>query len=398
MSESVASRSNRERKLAILLSRIPLDERIVALVRDLATAEIDWRSVMEEATRLQVDPAVLGNLRSTFQDELAPELLSEVVEREKLVRANALSQTLRVVDIYKSLKSAGVASLILKGPAISVLAYGDPSRRSFSDIDLIVKREDLPAAQRHLEARGYRPLFDPGTAESLVAGQHALEFEGPGPHVELHWALLPRHLKFDLHAGELWDEAITIECAGTPVQTISPHHLFLYLSAHGAKHEWMTFRWICDVAQLARTLTRADAATVIALAERTNTKRIVELALRLVRDTFGEEPSPFPRESFRTHSTTERLASVARGSFDSSIIGQPAILPASLSRLHPYAEPLAFWITSRERWRDRITCVSRFVFEPAPGQRQGNAMTRILRPFRLAGNAFVRAVRSSSRA
>ncbi|HVD61340.1 MAG TPA: nucleotidyltransferase family protein [Gemmatimonadaceae bacterium] len=393
MSESVASRGERERKLAIMLSRIPLDERIVARARDLAQSEIEWRSVMDEAARLQVDPAVLGNLKSLFAEEIGPELLDEVVRREQIVRANALSQTLRVVDVYKNLKSAGVPALVLKGPAISVIAYGDPSRRSFSDIDLIVKRKDLPAAQKHLEARGYRPLFDAATVESLIAGQHALEFEGPGPHVELHWALLPRHLKFDLLDSELWNEAITIECGGTPVQTIAPHHLFLYLCAHGAKHEWMTFRWICDVAQLARTLTRDDAAKVIALADRTNTRRIVALALRLVRDTFGDELSCFPPGSLDGDDTTDRLASVVSRAFDQSVIGYSALLPASLSRLHPYAEPLAFWIMSRERLRDRISCVTRFVFEPAPGDRQRSATSVFLRPLRLAGNVLIRVVR-----
>src|SRR5690349_7397059 len=128
MSESVATRGERERKLAIMLSRIPLDERIVARARELAQPEIDWHSVMDEAVRLQVDPAVLGNIKSLFSEEIGQELLDEVVRREQIVRANALSQTLRVVDVYKNLTSAGVPALVLKGPAISVIAYGDASR------------------------------------------------------------------------------------------------------------------------------------------------------------------------------------------------------------------------------------------------------------------------------
>src|SRR4029079_12255362 len=90
----------------------------------------------------------------------------------------------------------------------------------------------------------------------------------------------------------------TIRSTDIEMKALAPSHLFLYLCAHGAKHEWMLYRCICDVAQLLRRLSEQDAATVMALARRTHTKRIVSLALQLVRETFGDEPSPFSAGSF----------------------------------------------------------------------------------------------------
>lgn len=380
---------DRERKLAIILSRLPLDDGKVERAARLAVPETNWRSVIDNASLLQVEPVVLGNLRSLFAPQLGAELLAEVTQREQLSRANALAQTLRVVDMYKSLTEAGIDAMVLKGPAISIVAYDDASRRMFSDIDLVIKRDDLSAAQVHLQSGGYRPLFDARSAKSLIVGQHALEFEGPGPHVELHWSLLPRHLNFAVDADDLWREAVMIELAGAEVKTLAPHHLFLYLCAHGAKHAWMYFRWVCDIAQLTRRLTTHDANKVIELADRTHTRKLVALALRIVRDTFGEEPSPFPRDAFGLDATTERLSEVAQAGFNPAFAAR-SLLPERLARLHPYAAPLAYWLGSRERLRDRVTCVTRFVFESAPGDR-ASAMSVITRPLRLAMNLVRRA-------
>lgn len=382
---------DRERLLAIILSRLPLDDAMVEHARRLAVSETNWRSVIDNASALQVEPVVLGNLRSLFAVELGAGLLAEVTQREQLSRANALAQTLRVVDMYKSLAEAGIEAMVLKGPAISTVAYDDASRRMFSDIDLVIKRDDLSAAQAHLESRGYRPLFDARTADSLIVGQHALEFEGPGPHVELHWSLLPRHLSFAVEPDDLWREAVTIEIAGAEVRTLAPHHLFLYLCAHGAKHAWMYFRWVCDIAQLSRRLTKDDAKKVIELADRIHARKLVALALRIVRDTFGEEPSPFSHDAFGVEGSTKKLSEVAQASFNPAFADR-SVLPVRLARVHPYAGPLAYWLGSRERLRDRLICVTRFVFESAPGDTVG-VISVITRPLRLAMNLVRRAGR-----
>jgi hypothetical protein len=320
--------------------------------------------VIQRAAAWQVEPVLLGNLHTHFAANIPADLLAEIKRSEQQARAFAVSQTLRVADLVRSLHSAGVRVLVLKGPAVAIQAYGDCSRRTFADIDLIVKKEELAAAHEHLLARGYRPLFDSGATENLISGQHALEFEGRGPHVELHWSLLSRHLRFDLEPEALWNEAVKLDCGGSELEALAPHHLFLYLCAHGAKHEWIRFRWICDVAQLAHRLTPAQAQRVVSLAKETHTRRIVALPLRLVRELFGDESLPFARDAFGDDAAIDNLVAVAKARFGLGSGQSPSLLPRKLAALHPYAEPLAFWIRSRERLRDRIVCTARFAFEP----------------------------------
>ena len=47
-------------------------------------------------------------------------------------------------DLFRILEQfarAGIQSLLVKGPLVSVLAYGDPAVRSYVDLDLLVRRE-----------------------------------------------------------------------------------------------------------------------------------------------------------------------------------------------------------------------------------------------------------------
>jgi hypothetical protein len=131
------------------------------------------------------------------------------------------------------------------------------------------------------------------------------------------------------------------------------------------------------------------------LASRTNSRRIVALALQIVRETFGEEESPFPRNAFPADHNTSALAAVAKARFATTDGPVPEILPARLIALHTYAAPLAFWIRSRERRRDQLVCATRFVFEPAPRESGGGVFNTLMRPARLAANALFRAVHPS---
>jgi len=385
----------REKEVVAALSRLPVEPPALERVARLIGQGIDWNAVIDQAARWEVEPAVFGNLRGHFAQAVPKETLVAITERERAARAFALARTLQVVDVSRAFVKAKIPAIVLKGPALAIQAYGDCSRRTFVDVDLLVPKNDLSRAKKLIIERGYTPKFGEQMADRLVAGQHALEFSGYGPNIEVHWSLLSRHLRFDLDPDELWRDACKVECAGTEIDALAPHHLFIYLCAHGAKHEWMKFRWVCDVAQLATRLTAAEVERVIDLASRTNSKRIVALALRLVREIFGQDESPFSSAAFAGTGSIETLTEVAKSRIDWDREGDARIIPARIGMLHPYAEPLAFWMASRERRRDQALCAARFLFEPEPADRPAGPFEPLFRPARMAANALMRALHAS---
>jgi hypothetical protein len=382
-------------ELVIALSRTPVGDDARKRVRQLLGDDIDWNAVLALAAAWQVEATVLDNLRSDFAAAIREPLLTEIARLEQCARAFALSRTLVLMDLVKSLTRAGIPTIVLKGPAVAMAAYGDFSRRAFGDIDLLVRRGDLPSARDHVIARGYVAHYRPEMENGLIAGGHALEFSGSRTPVELHWSLISRHLNFDLGIDELWSGAHPIRCADSDMMVLAPEYLFLYLCAHGAKHEWASFRWICDIAQLAQRLSSTEAARVMDLAERSNARRILALALRLVRETFGEEYSPFPLEAFLPEGDTAALVALVRARLHPDDVVARPLVPARLAAIHPYFAPLVFWIRSRERTRDQLVCAARFLFIPAASDANGGSLSWMRRPIRLVAQALRRLVHAS---
>jgi len=274
----------RETELVIALSRIPVSAAARDRIGQLLGDTVEWDALFDLASRWQVEPTVFGNLRTQFAPAMPPTVLDDIAAREQKSRARAVSRTLLLMRLVSAFDQAGIHVIVLKGPAVAIAAYGDYSRRTFSDVDFLVRKEDLVAAREYLVGRGFTREYAPEMEGALIADQHALELADAIIKVELHWSLLSRHLHFDLDPSELWAKAHQVECMGAQMSVLAAEHQFLHLCAHGAKHEWMLFRWICDIAQLTRSLSEADVERVLVLAERCNAKRILSLALRIVRD------------------------------------------------------------------------------------------------------------------
>jgi hypothetical protein len=70
------------------------------------------------------------------------------------------------------------------------------------------------------------------------------------------------------------------------VPVLPAEHQLLFLAAHGAKHGWSCFGWICDLARFLQTIP-IDWARVFALAKPAGNRRVLAHALTLVQDFTG---------------------------------------------------------------------------------------------------------------
>jgi hypothetical protein len=374
---------------------MPVSKEARARVHRLLEGGVDWSLVLPLATKWRVEPTVFGNLGSEFSAAMPPGVRAELATLEKQSRAYAVSRTLVLMDVVSELARQGIPALVLKGPAIAIMAYDDCSRRIFADADLLVRRDDLGRARDILLGRGYAANFQPGSENALIGGQHALEFSDSRMAVELHWTLLSRHLRFNLNIDHLWDESVWIDCLGSKMRTLASEHHFLYLCAHGAKHEWALFRWICDIAQLSDRLTRAQAEKVVDLAGKAHARRLLAVGLRLVREMFADEVSPFPPGAYGPDRDTAQLVSLVTERLTRPDAMPRKLLPPRIAGIHRYMDPLAFWLASRERITDRVVCAAQFFFLPAAGDSGRSQMQRVFRPIRLAANAMRRIAHAS---
>src|SRR5262249_4618619 len=159
---------------------------------------------------------------------------------EKSARRSLL-MTSRLVALLKTLRGAGIDVMPLKGPVLAALAYGSVSLRQFDDLDILVRREDVPAAVAALAEAGYRGLLPdaPSRQQLLLECRNQLTLRGADRiEVELHWNVVPKMFPVCIDVDGLWRRSSRASPFGTDVTSPSVDDTVVLLGIHGAQHEW----------------------------------------------------------------------------------------------------------------------------------------------------------------
>ena len=106
--------------------------------------------------------------------------LRQWAAQERLVR--------ELEPISTLLGAAGHEIILLKGPYLATRFFGGMNRREFYDLDILIRREDLPAVERLLVRSGYIQKSSTLLNRSLTTYfTHAFDFVKPNVAVDLHW-------------------------------------------------------------------------------------------------------------------------------------------------------------------------------------------------------------------
>lgn len=188
--------------------------------------------------------------------ELPEVLLEPIAQLRSASRRALMVQVLETGRLQRVLSDAGIASMVIKGPALAVQTAGDPAARGAGDIDLLVDPHQVEAAHRLLLASGWslRPGYDvrPGTWawRHVMGAFNALTYDGPGSAVDLHWRLDPTLDALPTFA-QAWDRRVRVDLGGVTVDTLGHADLLAHTSLHAAKDSWRWMRSLVDVHRIA---------------------------------------------------------------------------------------------------------------------------------------------------
>jgi hypothetical protein len=176
----------------------------------------------------------------------------------------------------RALDEIGVDSLILKGPALDALLYGEDERRRYVDIDVLVSPSDLRAAERTLESLGYRNAGAHLGIDDVGGVVHAetwirLQSGSLTPQIELHRWFPGAQGRPDEVWAMLWSQRTQISLRGIPVWVLDVPGQAMQLATHLAQHgpryargAWelrlALERWPAEVWQRAADLARRIGA------------------------------------------------------------------------------------------------------------------------------------------
>ena len=340
-------------ELLLCCARTSIDSKTLERLRTLLRQDIDWHGVISTANRHGVLPLLYRSLSRSSPDAVPKAILDQLRESFRSNVPHSLLLTAELLKLLDLFAAHGINAIPFKGPVLAASVYKDLSLRPFSDVDVLVNREDLPKAGGLLASLGYRqPTADNGVASERDPDPEDVAYFEPkfyffvhqdqGKRVDLQWRVTDRYFSFSLEGGR--GRLVPVMVAGRSVLTFAPMDLLLILCAHGAKHQWQEIKWICDVAELLRTeKEKIDWRKLQQEASRQGVRRMLNLGLFLAHDLLGAE---LPVEVSKTVERDFRGGSVV-----SRIVSK--LFTESTEPFGDF-ELVIFYLRTMDRWQDRV--------------------------------------------
>lgn len=235
-------------------------------------------------------------------------LVRGVQERQRANAITALSLIAEMLRVTELLNAAGIESLVLKGPALSLQAYGDPAVRQYGDIDLLLRDRDIYRATEFLRESGCVPRIPLEViASGKIPGEYV--FSRNGLLAELHTERTLRYFPNPLAVEKLFARKARLELNGKGFATQSVEDALLSACTHGAKHFWQRLQWVADVAALLdRHRDSIDWDLTLRSARELGSERILRLGLLLAGQILGSPLPPTIEVASRRDSTAAKMA------------------------------------------------------------------------------------------
>jgi hypothetical protein len=253
-----------ELDLLLLCARWPQRPQDGELIRERSAGQLDWQRFLKLVQHHRLAPLVFHTWQPSVAEPRSAEcqaVLAELQQVSTLSAHQALRTVAELRRVVQEFRANHIAVRVLKGIPLAQSVFGDLSRRSPGDIDLLIDQSSILEADRVLRGFGYRGLFrihrfSPKPLAFYRAHWKDLAYRNPatGFEVDLHWRCfrnseMPGAGLCAAHGRE------GVAFGGFRVDTLSRMEGLLYLCVHGTLDGWLYLKSLVDVAAQVRTMT-----------------------------------------------------------------------------------------------------------------------------------------------
>jgi len=282
-----------ETELLIICARARLEPPDQARVDELLRGGLDWAELFRTAGMHGMLPLLYTHIAEV------PERFKtypHIWDLQDFYRRNAgrtLKLTGTLLGILRMFAAENIVGVPYKGPPLAARIYGNVARRQAGDLDILLRKSDVPRARDLLLSNGFTLRYPdtPGTRAFRFASRYSEELIAPDSvHIELHWAFANRDVPFTLTLEDMLPRLETVSVGGPSVPCFAAEDLLLVLCVHGAKHRWDRLEWIAGVGEMLRSMD-IDWDAAFSRAEEFRTRRTMLLGLSLAHELL-EAPLP----------------------------------------------------------------------------------------------------------
>jgi hypothetical protein len=279
-----------------LLAPDPAQDEHSSLLSQMDTEQ--WSMFIDEVYQQGIAPlfyTLLVNLNNSHG--------FEIPQKEKLHQTHistAAKNMLILVEtetILAALQLAGIPAAGLKGIYLLENVYPDIGARSMSDVDLLVKKQDLPKCLAVMHELGYQANSYFSLADKNIDTKHVPPMEKAGSHlVEVHWTLLEEDEPFTIDANALWKRVIPAKITNVDALALGVEDLVLHLCLHLTYQHYLQLglRGLLDIAMVIHKFqAQIDWGKLVEIAKSWGSERVTALTLKLVETQLNV---PIPPE------------------------------------------------------------------------------------------------------
>ncbi|MGM0874199.1 MAG: nucleotidyltransferase domain-containing protein [Bacillota bacterium] len=212
-----------------------------------------YNQLIEDIEYFSISPQVYFYLKQQDRLELTPQFFQNRLKNSfnQVLIQNLFikSQTEKILSTFDELS---IPAIPLKGVLFAEKYFGHVAARSTSDIDLLIKPDDLNNVIEYVKKLGY-------TIEEESAPDHfhcSLSKELPGSPipltVEIHWDIL-RENTSEFKIEEFWSQANPLK-QYKHIKELSDDHTFYMICLHAWRHNLDSMKHFLDIVQIINVL------------------------------------------------------------------------------------------------------------------------------------------------
>lgn len=236
-----------ENRLLLYCVQTEIPEVVLDEIRNLVGLSLDWEEILKSARWHGVAPLLYNNLKRIQKRRSIPQrVMDELRTAYNATLARNMYIYAELNSILGAFHEKKVEVILLKGAALAKTVYGDIGLRPMGDIDILVKKDDLPHAEKIITGLGYLFYSNGPEAEWFRENYYHLSYIHPEKNipVEIHWHIITkshpvrtRNIDTDI-IERWWERANTVEISGNKVLILCPDDLIFHLCLHFLKHRF----------------------------------------------------------------------------------------------------------------------------------------------------------------
>ncbi|MGA2427318.1 MAG: nucleotidyltransferase family protein [Candidatus Acidiferrum sp.] len=352
----------------------------VPRLNELFRKPLDWRRLLTLADEHGVLPLLTKHIALLDEGSTPAEVRRELRDAARAQTLFTLSLTAELFRVLDRFAALGIAALLTKGPVLSARCYGDPGLRQYTDLDFVLRDDDVHRATEAMMALSYEPKIPLKAIKATkVPGEYVFVQSGTKLLVEFHTERTFRYHPKPLSVDKLFQRQALVRFDGHDVPALSNEDELILICIHGAKHFWERLMWIADVAALVSRQT-IDWNRAMAAAREVQAERMLRVGLLLAANMLGARLPAELLDRFRADAAVSRMA-------------------AQIARRLPVVESEPFGLLGRAAFRVRmrggflpgVAYLLRLSLSPTEEdwvagaeEKRPSMLDAITRPFRLA--------------